>query len=270
MLLADPRAPQVLVLVQQRLGVLDQCQAVVEVAVADGGRLTALGQATGGVLADRLEQSVARPAVAMLGDHEGLVDQPPDGVQHAAASGADRARRREVEAAGEHGEAAEDDAFGFVEQVMAPLDRGRERLLAFGRAAGAPHEQREAVVEPALDLARRQGPQPRGGELERQRHAVQPLAHPAQGLLVGRVQREPRANLAAALEEERERVVVAERGHVPDGFAGDAERLAAGREHGDLRAGLQQRPRDLRGSVEHVLAVVQADQQAARGQCRRQ
>ena len=43
--------------------------------------------------------------------------------------------------------------------------------------ARAAHQQREAVVEPRLDLARRQRPRPRRGELERQRRPVEPRAH---------------------------------------------------------------------------------------------
>ena len=66
-----------------------------------------------------------------------------------------------------------------VEQVVAPGDRATQRLLPLRQVARAGRQQGEVVLEPGEDLVRRQELDPRGGELDRQRHAVQPGAIPA-------------------------------------------------------------------------------------------
>jgi hypothetical protein len=153
---------------------------------------------------------------------------------------------------------------------VAPLDRRFERLLPGRCAARAADQQGEAIVETALDLARRERAQPRRRELERQGDAVEALAERAQGGLVGGVEGKARPDLAAALEEQPQRIVLAELGKVPDDLACDRKRLAAGRQQRDLGTAREQRAGQLGGGVEHVLAVVETEQQPPGGELRRQ
>jgi hypothetical protein len=60
--------------------------------------------------------------------------------------------------------------------LIAPADDSRESALALGDQLRPPAEQREPVGETLRDLLRREGPQPRRGELERERQAVETLA----------------------------------------------------------------------------------------------
>ena len=60
-----------------------------------------------------------------------------------------------------------------VEERVAPVDRGAQRLLPLGNVARAGREHVEGVVEPLEQRLRGQEPQPGGGELERERQAVQ-------------------------------------------------------------------------------------------------
>ena len=68
-------------------------------------------------------------------------------------------------------------------------------------------------------------------------------------------------HLAAALEEQPQGVLLGQRRHRPHELAGDGERLAARRRHADLRARLEQGRGDRGRAVEHLLAVVETDEQ---------
>jgi hypothetical protein len=67
----------------------------------------ASGQPVGGELPDRLQQPVAGLLAALAGHDQGLVDQPPQGVEHVVAAdgpgGGHRAGRLQAEPAGEGG-----------------------------------------------------------------------------------------------------------------------------------------------------------------------
>jgi hypothetical protein len=244
------------------------------VAIPGRRRLAGFGQPVGGILADRLQEPVAGLAVALLGDDQRLVHQAPQAAQQVAAGeGAavgDRPRRLQAEAAGEHGEPPQDDPVTLGQQVVAPLDRRRQGLVAGGDTPGTPDQQREPVVEPGRDLPRGERPQPGGGQLEGQRDPVQAPAHrPDRGLAL-RIEREPRPGEAGPLQEQGEGVVLAERRHLPDRLPGHAERFPAGGQHRHLGAGPEQGLRDLGRPLHDLLAVVQADQGAAVPELHRQ
>ena len=71
--------------------------------------------------------------------------------------------------AGEHAEGSERAAALVVEQAVAPVDRGLERLLAFGLVRRPTAEERQALGEPPGRLLGSQDADPRGGELDRER-----------------------------------------------------------------------------------------------------
>ena len=165
------------------------------------------------------------------------------------------------------------------QQVVAPVERRPQRLLARQRRPAAAGQQPEAVVQPRGDLLDRQRPHPRRRQLERQRDAVQP---PADRGHRRRVRRRSSANPAGRagrpLDEEpplgrrpRRRTV----GRPARGRSGrparararpsrrrcaSGSRLVARRRRS--RAGAQQRLGQPRARVDQVLAVVQHQQQA--------
>ena len=99
----------------------------------------------------------------------------------------DGLRGVEVESAHEHRQPAEQDALGFGQQRVRPVDRGAQGLLAPHRGARAAGQQAEAVVQAVEDLGQRQRAHPRGRELDGERHAVEPLAdlRHGRGVVVG-------------------------------------------------------------------------------------
>ena len=113
-------------------GLLGEGEEVIAVAGAHRLRLAGLGEALEPVLAHGLEQAVADLRVPVLGDHQRLVDQRAEQVEHVLAldplAGADLLGRLEGKAAGEHGEAAKQRPLVVGEQLMAPVDRGAQGL----------------------------------------------------------------------------------------------------------------------------------------------
>ena len=80
-------------------------------------------------------------------------------------------------------------------------------------------------------------------------------------VVVGELER--RAGGLGAGDEQRDGVVGRERRHGPDGLAADAQPLAARGEEPQAGAATQQVLGDLGGRGDHVLAVVEHDQQLA-------
>ena len=97
-------------------------------------------------------------------------------TSHGRAVVADGRRALRRHAAGEDREPLGERALGVGQQVPAPVDDGAQRAVARQRGAAAAGEQPEAVVEPRGDLSARHRAQPRGGQLDGQRQAVEPAA----------------------------------------------------------------------------------------------
>ena len=119
-------------------------------------------------------------------------------------------------------------------------------------------------------------PNPRRGQLDRQRDAVQALADLQDGRGVGRGECKARRGRGCPLDEQPDGFVLGQRlraeadgadigqgqgRHAEGHFAGDPQRFAAGGQDGQLRAGLQQRICQAGAGLDHVLAVVQDQQQ---------
>ena len=64
--------------------------------------------------------------------------------------------------------------FAAVDEELTGREQG---LVARQRGPAAPGEQPEPVRQPRGQLAQRHGPQPRAGQLDRERQPVQPAAH---------------------------------------------------------------------------------------------
>ena len=123
--------------------------------------------------ADRLEHREARLAVGLflLAEHV-AVDQRREARQEVVAA-ADGLGGVERAAAVEDGEAREERLLVGAEQVVAPVDRRAERLLARGQVAWAAGEEVEALLEPGEQRLRREQLRAGGGELDREREAVE-------------------------------------------------------------------------------------------------
>ena len=122
----------------------------------------------------------------VVGDDQAAVDEPAPGRRAARAV---RRGRRAVVAADPRSAAASSvqppaktesrrsSRWSVVgQQVPAPVDQRLERLLARHRGPAAAGEEPEAVVQPLGDVSARQHVDPRRGELDRERDAVEPAA----------------------------------------------------------------------------------------------
>ena len=123
--------------------------------------LAGLDQPELGVEADGLEQP--EPSGPVVVDDHAAVHQRSqhvDGRRRPALGTDELLDPFEPEPAGEHREAPEQAPLVVVEQVVAPVERRAQRLLARQRGAAAAGEQAEAVVEPRGDLLDRQRARP--------------------------------------------------------------------------------------------------------------
>ena len=149
--------------------------------VADGGLLLAVGQPVQGVGPDGLQHLPAAALGPAAVDQQALVGQPADQVgDHAAVhAGRDDSHGRvEVEAADERARPAEHGPLVAVEQVVAPVDDRPQRAVPLVRAAAA-GQQAQVVVQPGQQAVHAERRAARRGQLDGQRHAVQPGAHVA-------------------------------------------------------------------------------------------
>ena len=239
-------------------------------AVAHRRVLAGLVQPLEGVLAHRLQQPVARRPIARP-------RRPPATCRPAARAGRapprastpspahDRLGRLQREAAGEDRQAAKQRPLR-----LGAAGRGSSRPSpaasagAAGRSRPPPVSSRKRSSSRARDLLDRQHPHARGGQLQRQRDAVQPAADrapPPRAFCVGRRAKPGRA-ARRPLDEQAHRVgpraPVRQRRRRPPGraapsdgtrqagLAGDAERLAAGGQHARRRAARAAAPRPAR------------------------
>src|SRR5436190_5374921 len=192
------------------------------------------------VVADRLEHP---EALARMPD-EALLDER---FEHVEISSGHLLGCFERAAPGEDGETREELLLVLVEQFVAPLDRGPERLLArvgVTRAA----EEVEAPGEAVEDLRRRKDVRTRRGKLDGKRQVVERSTEFLDGHIAGK--RRP-------LREEAYGVLVGERQHALFGLLPQPQKLAARDEDLEVRAAgdkiRQRRPRgdDLLEGVEH-------------------
>ena len=111
------------------------------------------------VLPDRLQQPIPgdrSPGVGGLDEDHGLVHELRQEVERLSGvelgSGADALDRLEREPACEHRQAAEQRLLRLREQVVAPVERRAQRLLARLRRPAASRQEAEPIVEPLRDL----------------------------------------------------------------------------------------------------------------------
>ncbi len=107
-------------------------------------------------------------------------------------------------------QALEQAAVGRVQQLVAPHDRAAQRPLALRDVGRAGAGQVEPALEPLVDRRRRQEPDPRGGELDGERHAAQVGDDRRDVARVGVGDREARLDRAPARDEQPDRLEAGE------------------------------------------------------------
>ena len=185
-------------------------------------------------------------------------------------------RRLEREASGEHRQSPEDGALALGQELVAPVERGPERLLARQRGPVAAGEQREAVVEAGRDAECAERRHPCGGELDGERDAVQAPADGRDGRRHAVIWQEPRLRGVRPCHEQPDRIVPQhllhvrvlgghrQRRHAVHVLAGGAQRLAAGAQHGRAGTGAEDGLGETGGRIDEVLAVVEEQQEPLR------
>jgi hypothetical protein len=236
-------------------------------------------QLAGRVLPDALQQPVPAgtgPGAVEL--HQALVHQRPQQPQdpgggHLRARG-DCLCAGQAEPPGEGRQAGQHRLLRAGQQHPGPVHHGPQRPLSRQRRRRPAGQQRESLIQPFLQLGRWHPAQPRGGQLDGQRDAIQPPADPPghRGSLVVLGQRHALRRRPVGQQPDRlagpdlPGVVPvgrnAHRRHPVHVLPADAQRLPAGGQQGQVRAAPQQRVGQLGARPDHVLAVVQQHQQA--------
>ena len=182
------------------------------------------------------------------------------------------------EAVDEDRQPAQHSALRFGQQVVAPVDRRSQGLVTghLGSVAGTEHP--EAVMKASRDLFERQDTDPRGGQFDRQRYAVETTADLNGALTVAGREDERRQRSLGSLGQKPDGLVLErpvwrqsvlrlrkrKRRNKPDSFAIDAQRLAACREDSRPRSGLQEILKKAGACANHVLAVVNDQESLSR------
>ena len=239
------------------------------------------GQALGGELADRLQHQVTRRPGRPQLPEQALVHQLLQAVQHADADAGPRAHgldHLQVDTAPEDRAGRQQLPALIAEQVIAPLDGGAQRLLAVRQVTAPAGQQPQRMLQPLQDRLRRQQPDPRRSQLDRQRQAIQPAHDPGDRGGVLPAHGEARHHGRRPLGEQPHRLT----GHGRPGrcrrargllwegqrrdraflLARDAQRRAAAHHDPEI-AGAAQQLRHHRGGRQQVLEVVQDDQEPA-------
>ena len=171
-------------------------------------RLARFGEPLERVRARRLQHPVARDRIA-FGQHQRLVHQRAEMIERRpridALVARDVLRGLQREAAGEHAESPEHGLLVGREQRVAPFERRAQRLMAAQNDARPPVSRLKRSSQAraqALDAEQRQ---PRGGELDRERNAVEPPADLDHRRQIGRGQREARIDGLRARYEQLDR-----------------------------------------------------------------
>ena len=199
---------------------LARVREVAGVALASGGRELRLRvEPLRRVRLDRLEHDDPLHRIAV-----GRVDLPDQALveeRAEALEGVELLAGRIVEtgrhgfdrldrAAGEDRQDLEEPLLRRTQELVAPLDRRPERLLARGQVAGAAAERLQAAGEPIPKRLRREEVQSGGGELDRERQPVEPAADVGDGggVVVG--EPEVRSDAARPLHEQLDRLELAD------------------------------------------------------------
>lgn len=217
-----------------------------------------------------VQHPVAHPGGGLLARQHRPGDQLRDDIEEFTGrqfrARADVFDRLQVELPGEDRQPRPQQPLPGRAQLMAPADRGAQRPVARQSAAGRAGQQSEAVVEPLEHLVHGERAQPPGGQLQRQRNAVQPLAQLGDRGLVGLPHGEGAEHGRGAVGEQGGRVggVQRRQRHIP--LTGEPERPSSGGQYPQPGGAAQQLRGQLGAGVDQVLVAVQDEQQFTVGE----
>jgi hypothetical protein len=263
------------------LGPLEEVAVVLGVSSGHGVEPAVVGEPLECISSRRLKEAIARHDAGILHHQERSRGQVGDTVDHRGAAnvgpGHDRARRVQREGAREDGEAPQDRALDRGKKLVAPVERGSHRLVPRQGGAMAAGEQPEPIVQAGGELVHPEGGASGGGQLDGQWDAIQPSTNRAGERGRSRVQGEGSVDRLSASHEQLDRGRLdrmlgmlgvlrrqRERGHAVDVLPRGPQRLLAGGQHPRARIGMQQRLGHPGCRLDHVLAVVQHEQQVLR------
>ncbi len=232
-------------------------------------------------------ESTAR-ARSRVGFDEGAIDEGCEEAENVATGqrgiAADRLDGSQPDGPREDGKAREEDSFVGHEQAMTPLKRGSKGVVV---RPDRPTDRREQghLLQCALELRRRIGPQQRRGQLDGKWQAIEAPADLRDRREIRGLGPEIRPGRTRAVGEQPHGVVLGTRRSIGRrrGRAGrskrmdeirqlavDSERLAARRKHPKIGRRAHGGTDGVGGSRGHVLAVVEDEQHPTTGDDLRQ
>ena len=247
-------------------------------------QLAALDQPFQRIGPGRLQQPITGLALGMVDAHQRFRDQRRQRLDHlpirqSLCVRGDLFRRRQREAAGEHSQPAQQDPFRGAEQLMAPIERRVQSLMARQRRSPAAGQDAEPFVEPGGERGEAERKDVRRGQFQRQRDAVEPSADRHHRRRVRIVEPERGIGRADAFDEQLDRrrgqriggaagrLVrpfgrrQRQRRQAVDLLAGTAQCLPAGRQDADSGCGPDDRFGEGGGGLDDVFAIVEDQRQ---------
>ena len=152
---------------------------------------------------------------------------------------------------------------GF-QQVVRPVDRGPQRLVAFDAPTAG--QQPEPLAQAMVELVDREHPHAGCRQLDGEWDAVQPVAHPGHRVPIVVSERQRRVGVGGTAGEELERRRLVERRHGHELLARDPQTFPARRQDRHRGPRTQTGLRDPSRLLEQVLAVVEHEEQTSRAQ----
>ena len=212
-------------------------------------------------LADRLEQPVAQLARALAHRHQRLVDQarttaPSASPSTTASAPPSENPSRKIESRRSAVRSSSSSRFQLQSMTASRV------WWRSGASRDAAAQQREPVLEAALDLGDRHHPHLGGGELDRERQPVEPVDEASGPRSCVEPYAGPRRR--GPLAEQLDGVVEAELRQLVDALGGDAERRPGRGEHPQRGRAGDQHLHQVGDRLDEVLAVVE-DQQGRGG-----
>ncbi len=153
---------------------------------------------------------------------------------------------------------------------MAPVERRGKRLVAAGRQAVGCGEHAKAIAQPVAHGVDAHERNTRRRHLDGQRDAFERIADRARRVEPRCIQREAAVDRARAPLEERDPGVGIERPQPVRVLGRNLQRHLRRREHCDGRRALEQRVHQARDFADHVLAVVEHEQEVERAKSGRE
>ena len=168
----------------------------------------------------------------------------------------------------EDGRPAQDEPLLVAQQVVAPVEGGLQGLVSLPGSPAAAAEEPEPLLEPGGDVGHRQVAGAGRSQFDGQGDPVEVLADVGHDGLRGRVEDEVGPDGGGSFGEQLDRRGPVDQGrHPPHPLAVDAQRLAAGGEDGGPWRTVEHRLDHLGAGIEHVLAVVEQEQDVPVGEC---